>query len=68
MLNEILIPVPKSDEQNRICTLIDAKKQLIKETTDHLVILRLTKTGLMQDLLTGKVRVTDLLNHQPTLT
>jgi type I restriction enzyme S subunit len=38
--------------------------KVIDENASRLAKLKLQKTGLMQDLLTGKVRVTDLLNQK----
>lgn len=51
------------DEQRRIVNVIKSINQEIRNLQlNRMKFLRL-KTGLMQDLLTGKVRVTDLLNQ-----
>jgi len=51
------IPFPSLTEQGRICEVIGgANRQLSLLNTD-LGKLRIVKTGLMQDLLTGRVRV-----------
>jgi len=56
-LRAMPIPFPSLTEQGRICEVIGgANRQLSLLNTD-LGKLRIVKTGLMQDLLTGKVRV-----------
>jgi type I restriction enzyme S subunit len=64
-IREVLIPVPSIDEQIR---LIEAWKKynicLINEEL-YLSKLQKIKTGLMQDLLTGKTSVKPLLTNQP---
>ncbi|MCC5629126.1 restriction endonuclease subunit S [Nostoc sphaeroides CHAB 2801] len=64
-IREFLIPVPSCNEQNR---LIEAWKKynncLINEEL-YLTKLQKIKTGLMQDLLTGKTSVKPLLTNQP---
>ena len=62
------ISVPRNDEQRRIVELFDQVDELLQNECRKLENLRLQKTGLMQDLLTGNVRVTDLLNYLPTPT
>ena len=62
----LLIPIPKSEQEQiaiakQINLLHIAEKQLWQE----LKKMRCTKTGLMQDLLTGRVRVTPLLEQEP---
>jgi type I restriction enzyme, S subunit len=61
MLKSVLMPVPTVEEQNAISKVIDLRKYSIKEASLSASILKLMKNGLMQDLLTGKVRVTELL-------
>jgi len=56
-LKNTLIPVPTLDEQKRCGKRLAALDKLIAAESDHLQKLRLLKTGLIQDLLTGKVRV-----------
>ncbi len=65
-LRSILVPVPNCQEQDYIAKNIDAVDSLIDEIDCHFHKLRLLKTSLMQDLLTGKVRVTPLLNNMET--
>jgi len=60
------ISVPRNDEQRRIVELFDQVDELLQNECRKLENLRLQKTGLMQDLLTGNVRVTALLNDSKT--
>ena len=59
-----LLPVPPFEEQERIADVLEAHSL----QTEHLKMqhkkLGALKTGIMQDLLTGKKRVTDLLEQQ----
>ena len=55
---------PMLYEQVKISKTLDQHQSLIKRETLSLEKLKILKTGLMQDLLTGKVRVTDLLNQK----
>ena len=52
---------PETDEQDRIVDQIVAAKNRDETERDQLQKLRLVKSGLMDDLLTGRVRVTPLL-------
>ena len=54
---------PRVDEQGRIFAVITAQSRLLTEYTDALQKLRSVRTALMQDLLTGKRRVTPLLEQ-----
>ena len=57
------IAIPKLiDEQNLIAEIIKKSDESISKHRCSLEKLKRRKTGLMQDLLTGKVRVTNLLN------
>jgi type I restriction enzyme S subunit len=56
--------MPSVDEQNRIATTLDRCIQTCDLHVRTLEKLRHLKTGLMQDLLTGKRRVTALLEQQ----
>ncbi len=60
-VRKIPIQFPQPDEQNEIARRLDAKDRDMKATADQLAKLRRLKTGLMQDLLTGRVPVTPLL-------
>lgn len=62
-LLELLLSVPKEPaEQDRILKLMNTLRQNQISSIENLVKLRSLKTALMQDLLTGKKRVTALLN------
>ncbi|WNF16722.1 restriction endonuclease subunit S [Microcystis aeruginosa] len=63
-LSATLILVPSIEEQNQIVLIINSYDRHICTEETHLNKLHSLKTGLMQDLLTGKVRVTDLLNQK----
>ena len=54
---------PRVDEQGRIFAVITAQSRLLAEYTDTLQKLRSVRTALTQDLLTGKRRVTPLLEQ-----
>ncbi len=63
-LLEFALCLPSKMEQKKIIYLLDKSQYDIEITKEYLQKLKLQKTGLMQDLLTGKVRVTDLLNQK----
>ena len=54
---------PRVDEQRRIFAVITAQSRLLTEYTEALQKLRSVRTALTQDLLTGKRRVTPLLEQ-----
>ena len=54
------------EEQHYIATIIDAYENRCHKEKTYLNKLKLQKTGLMQDLLTGKVRVTELIKERET--
>jgi type I restriction enzyme S subunit len=57
----MLIPLPTLlDEQQNIAKCLDAHDTFVKNTKSRLSKLRRLKTGLMQDLLNGRVSVSDL--------
>ena len=56
-LRPLLIPIPDQREQIRVSERYESLTQQITQEQDSLTKLRTLKTGLMQDLLTGKVRV-----------
>ena len=62
-LRKLLIAVPSKNESNRIVLKIDAQQELIKNERKGLAKFKNLKTALMQDLLTGKVRVNALINR-----
>ncbi len=64
-VRKLLVPVMNRSEQTRIAEILDASTQQINEHSLRLDKLRCLKTGLMQDLLTGRKRVTALLETKP---
>ncbi len=56
-LRALPVSVPRRCEQVQIATALDAQDSAIRSEQAHLGKLRTTKIALMQDLLTGKVRV-----------
>ena len=57
LVRSFAIPVPDVSEQRHIVAILTSFDTSERRETDSLAKLRLQKTGLMQDLLTGKVRV-----------
>lgn len=57
MITEMQIPLPSIAEQRKIAGAIKAVDERISATSERLLSLEATKSALMQDLLTGKVRV-----------
>lgn len=51
------VPLPNLDEQGRMIAAIASAERQIEAEQRHSNQMKQTKTGLMQDLLTGKVRV-----------
>ncbi|TCF47780.1 hypothetical protein MCC10107_1971 [Bifidobacterium longum subsp. longum] len=62
-LRPLVIALPKPAEQERIATAYEAADERQISNEQSLRKLRHLKTALMQDLLTGKVRVTPLLQQ-----
>jgi len=60
-LKEMLIPLPPLPEQQRIAEILSQIDQTIEKEQQYKEKLQKIKQGLMQDLLTGKVRVNKLL-------
>jgi len=58
---EYYIPLPPLPEQQRIAKILTQIDQTIEKEQQYKEKLQRTKQGLMQDLLTGKVRVNKLL-------
>ena len=67
-LKKVLIPFVPFKEQTEIVKQVKSVDLLIKQTNKELNKLGKLKQGLMQDLLTGKVRVTRLLEETATTT
>jgi type I restriction enzyme S subunit len=63
ILNKIPLPIPPSDEQQRIGSIIDVYNNLLFNEIMALKKFQILKQGLMQDLLTGEVRVNALLER-----
>lgn len=63
LLRLFLIKVPSYKEQVKIADSFNKLKQMQDQLFSELSKLNSIKTGLMQDLLTGKVRVTELLKE-----
>jgi type I restriction enzyme, S subunit len=65
-LRKAQISLPKNVcEQQAIIDALNNQSALFQSDANQLAKLKQVKTGLMQDLLTGKVRVTALLETQP---
>jgi type I restriction enzyme S subunit len=60
-LKNILIPLPPLSEQKRIAEILTQIDQAIEKEEKYKEKLERLKKGLMEDLLTGKVRVNKLL-------
>ena len=60
-VRSFVIPWPKAEERQRLHTVIKESAEALKVSGHNLEKLRSLKTALMQDLLTGKKRVTALL-------
>ncbi len=56
-LKKIMIPTPELDEQKQIVNIFENMDDLITEEKTYLQEITQTKKGLMQKLLTGKIRV-----------
>jgi len=65
LLNNLNIPVPSVEEQNKISAIINSVSHKIILMEPKLTLLKSTKKALMQDLLTGKVRVDTELSNSP---
>lgn len=64
-LKRLRLPCPELPEQERIQQRYRASSESLAALRDNLAKLRLQKTGLMQDLLTGTVSVEPLLEKEP---
>jgi len=63
-IHPMIVVMPPKDEQEKICdTLAVYEERMVKEE-EHFQKLKIIKQGIMDDLLTGKVRVTNLLTDQ----
>ena len=59
LLGSLVLALPPRDEQDRIVAAMDAYRSRIDTAAANLEKLRSLKNGLMDDLLTGRVRVDD---------
>jgi type I restriction enzyme, S subunit len=59
-LGQFLIPLPKEDEREEIVTIIRSAKETIRAIEEELGAVEKLKRSLLQNLLTGKVRVKPL--------
>lgn len=62
-IKNLLVPKMRIEEQTRIAAFLDASTQRSTEFQQRLSKLRSLKTALMQDLLTGRKRVTALIHE-----
>ena len=56
-VRKLPVPLPPEHEQQRIVEIFDAVQRVLDNESKKLSSLWTTKSGLLQDLLTGKVRV-----------
>jgi type I restriction enzyme, S subunit len=63
-LNQLLFLWPEKEEQNNIVERVDAFDIRLDAEKNELTKLKKQKSGLMDDLLSGRVRVTELLKRQ----
>ncbi len=62
-LKKIKLPIPTMTEQLRVVKSWAALQKQIQQESNQLEKLQINKSGLMDDLLTGRVRVTPLLEQ-----
>jgi type I restriction enzyme S subunit len=63
-IKNLLVPTTSLTEQENIIKILEANIQASTDYQHHFKKLRSLKTALMQDMLTGKVRVTPLLEKK----
>lgn len=63
IIRKLCVVVIETDEQSRVIQIISKSEEGNLSSSEHLNKLRSIKTALMQDLLTGKKRVTTLLTR-----
>ena len=61
IVSNLVVAIPSKTEQNQILALLAAGDAQLNSELEKLAVLRELKAGLMDDLLTGRVRVTPLL-------
>ena len=62
-VSHFLIPLPPLPEQQRIAKILSQLDKVIEKEENYKKKLESLKRGLMEDLLTGKVRVNKLLEE-----
>jgi type I restriction enzyme S subunit len=67
-VKNLLVPTLEIAEQKRIAKILEANFYSMRQYQIQLHKLRSLKTALMQDLLTGKIRVTPLMNKKEAST
>lgn len=66
-LSEFRMTIPKINEQYRVSDVLNGHAQHLGRLNKSLTKLRYLKTALMQDLLTGKMRVTPLMKNMEVI-
>jgi len=66
IVSDLMTAMPKMGEQEHILNCLAAGESRLRTTVKELSVLHELKSGLMNDLLTGRIRVTPLLSHQTT--
>lgn len=66
-LSKMLLPIPAIPEQNRIVSVLETWDKSIEKLTKKINTKKQIKKGLMQDLLTGKKRLTGFKEKWNTL-
>ena len=64
LINNLLLPLPPLSEQKRIAEILSQIDQAIEKEEKYKEKLERLKKGLMEDLLTGKVRVNKLVEGE----
>lgn len=64
MMSQLLIAFPNLSEQRAIALFVENKEKQLRASREYLEKLRALKAALMQDLLTGRKRVTPLLREK----
>jgi type I restriction enzyme S subunit len=64
LINNLLLPLPPLSEQKRIAEILSQIDQTIEKEEKYKQKLERLKKGLMEDLLTGKVRVNKLVEGE----
>jgi type I restriction enzyme S subunit len=60
-LKQLRLPTPSLPEQKQILAIYEEAKSHLRQMQEECAKLALQKSGLMQDLLTGKISVAPLL-------